>query len=93
MKKYKKKGRIPPKTKRYCLNCKRETTFKYDRVIGHSYCLRCGCQSYCAVKPIPKKEKQKTAQNTGIPGKTANLKRDFNCAKGKKIKENVPKNN
>jgi len=32
----------PPKTRRICLGCKKETTWKYHRLIGHSRCLICG---------------------------------------------------
>jgi hypothetical protein len=38
------KGKLkhPPKTRRFCLCCEIETTFKYDRNIGHSCCVECG---------------------------------------------------
>jgi hypothetical protein len=32
----------PPKTKRQCINCERETTFTYNRTLGHSECEECG---------------------------------------------------
>lgn len=31
-----------PKSKRYCLLCKKYRTFQYDRAIGHSRCIFCG---------------------------------------------------
>jgi hypothetical protein len=34
--------RPPPKSTRYCMCCKDETTFKYDHHIGHSRCTICG---------------------------------------------------
>jgi hypothetical protein len=41
--KYKqKKLEIPPKTRRYCLVCEKETTFKFERNIHHSVCVICG---------------------------------------------------
>ncbi len=36
------KRQLPPKSIRYCAHCKDETTFKYDRNIGHSRCTECG---------------------------------------------------
>jgi hypothetical protein len=35
-------SRSPPKTKRMCPVCEKETKFKYDPVIGHSRCEECG---------------------------------------------------
>ncbi len=32
----------PPSTRRYCLYCEKITTFKFNRVIWHSECNRCG---------------------------------------------------
>jgi len=32
----------PPKTKRFCINCEKETKFEYNRNIGHSECCECG---------------------------------------------------
>ena len=29
-------------TKRYCKICKKMSTFKYDKYLGHSVCLKCG---------------------------------------------------
>lgn len=49
MKKRKKK-KIPPKTMRYCFNCEKKTKFKFDRIIGHSYCSECGKGSNFAGK-------------------------------------------
>jgi len=37
-----KKLRRPPKTKRYCLVCKKMTTWKYSPYRLHSNCLECG---------------------------------------------------
>ena len=31
----------PPNTHRYCLICDKETTFEYDRGVGHSFCQEC----------------------------------------------------
>lgn len=41
--------KIPPVSKRICLNCKTEKTFKYNRLIGYSECVCCG--SRAAKKP------------------------------------------
>jgi len=35
----------PPRTGRCCPNCKRKTSWRYDRNIGHSYCNECGASS------------------------------------------------
>ena len=43
-------GKISPITKRYCNNCEKVTNFKYDRRIGHSYCVECGRGSLFASK-------------------------------------------
>lgn len=32
----------PPKSKRFCDFCEKETTFKYNPGIGHSECCECG---------------------------------------------------
>ena len=45
----------PPSSKRYCAYCEEMRTFKYDRVICHSVCTRCG--SHTSYKEAPK-EKQ-----------------------------------
>lgn len=31
-----------PDTKRFCLGCRKRTTFKFNPVIGHSRCKACG---------------------------------------------------
>lgn len=31
-----------PYSKRFCINCDCETTFRYNRIIGHSACEMCG---------------------------------------------------
>lgn len=31
-----------PTTLRYCINCKKNYWFKYDRNVGHSNCSNCG---------------------------------------------------
>jgi hypothetical protein len=36
------KRQLPPTSLRYCAFCKNETTFKYNRNIGHSCCKECG---------------------------------------------------
>jgi len=33
-----------PTTRRFCLNCKRKTTFEYNPTIFHSECCVCGCR-------------------------------------------------
>lgn len=38
------KQKYPPITKRFCLCCEKEVTFKYERNIGHSCCVECGGQ-------------------------------------------------
>ncbi len=52
-------GKHPPKTQRYCLNCKEMTKFKYDPFTGHSYCLECGRNSQFAKRKNPNKLKFK----------------------------------
>ena len=37
-------GVVPPKSKRFCTVCEKETTWSYDRAIGHSRCCMCGGQ-------------------------------------------------
>jgi len=35
------------KSRRYCLNCKKVTTFKLKKRIGHSECSECGgCRAW-----------------------------------------------
>lgn len=40
--KKKKQNKEFPYSERYCINCNKETLFKYDRIIGHSSCEECG---------------------------------------------------
>lgn len=51
----------PPKTLRYCTNCQKKTYYKYDPMIGHSFCLECGRSSLFAKfkKPITHKDSKK----------------------------------
>jgi hypothetical protein len=35
------KRKLPPTSQRYCAFCKAETTFRYNRNIGHSCCVEC----------------------------------------------------
>jgi transcription elongation factor Elf1 len=39
-----------PNSRRYCLNCNSEQTFKYDPHICHSACLGCGLSSRISFK-------------------------------------------
>lgn len=32
----------PPKSRRYCLACQKRTSFRYDKIVGHSRCCECG---------------------------------------------------
>jgi len=50
------KKKAPSKTKRYCTVCKKETIYKYDRIIGHSYCTRCASSSLFSKHYKPKIE-------------------------------------
>ena len=43
----------PPASKRFCAYCERMRTFKYDRVICHSVCQRCG--SHISYREDPNK--------------------------------------
>lgn len=43
--KYKSRG-PPPNTVRFCPCCDKETTWKYNRNIGHSECDECGGRNY-----------------------------------------------
>ena len=47
----------PPDTKRYCLNCKEITIYTYDRMIGHSFCKKCGRSSLFAKFKKPEEKK------------------------------------
>lgn len=38
------------KSRRYCLNCKKITTFKYKRKLGHSKCSECGNTTALSIK-------------------------------------------
>jgi len=35
---------IPPKTRRFCVFCRRKTKWKYNPVTGHSECQECGAK-------------------------------------------------
>lgn len=41
-KKQKEKELKFPYSKRFCINCDKETIFRYNRTIGHSACEVCG---------------------------------------------------
>ena len=47
-------GKPPPQTVRYCLHCQKNTKFKYDHFIGHSYCSECGRSSQFSTKKLIK---------------------------------------
>jgi hypothetical protein len=55
---------LPPLTKRYCTNCQQITKYKYDRVIGHSYCLKCGRSSLFSRREPPKKFRNQVVGGT-----------------------------
>ena len=52
------KSKIPPQTKRYCTNCKKITSYKFDKMIHHSYCIECGASSMFAKRHEPKYQKE-----------------------------------
>lgn len=33
---------VPPTSRRLCVNCGTERTFKFNRMVGHSECVYCG---------------------------------------------------
>ena len=45
------KNKNPPKTQRWCLNCKDYRTFEYQKLIGHSRCMSCGSSYSMKLKP------------------------------------------
>jgi hypothetical protein len=71
-----------PLTERYCLNCKRRTTWEYNPSIFHSECCVCSCRT--AIFPTPFKEffkfcaiyewsmEGKTENNTTLKGEKEN---------------------
>ena len=44
LKKILKQNLTPPSSHRHCLYCDKVTKFKYNRLIGHSECIKCGCR-------------------------------------------------
>ena len=44
----------PPQTRRYCTNCKKMMIYKYQRMVGHSYCIGCGTSSLFSKRYAPK---------------------------------------
>lgn len=52
------KKSIPPATRRYCAYCKTITTFRYDKVIGHSRCQECGWHYIPTLDPMRLYEKE-----------------------------------
>lgn len=47
----------PPTSRRICVNCDKERTFKYNRTIGHSECMVCGFRFGIKIDPnAPKPE-------------------------------------
>lgn len=43
----------PPTSIRYCLECKTMRTFRYNKFIGHSECVKCGSRKARREKPLP----------------------------------------
>ena len=41
----------PPKTRRWCVNCKKMTKWKYNPHVFHSECTECGCRTALKVPP------------------------------------------
>jgi len=35
-------GRVPPKSRRFCGVCEKNTVWSYNKIIGHSECCQCG---------------------------------------------------
>lgn len=42
------------KTMRYCVNCKKNTLFELNKVLGHSECVECGSRYASPIKDIIK---------------------------------------
>jgi len=53
------KKKFPPTSTRYCAFCKNETTFKYNRNIGHSCCKECGWHYIPTLDPTGQYAKEK----------------------------------
>lgn len=48
----------PPLSKRYCLQCEEMRTFRYNRSVGHSECVKCGCRMAKRTKPEEEENEQ-----------------------------------
>ena len=45
----------PPESIRYCLSCGKNTTWRYNRTVGHSRCTECGGM-YSVAEEVPKEK-------------------------------------